>query len=81
MASRTFSDGQAVDSVETEKSRIVIHELEKGWWILAVGIRHCSISTISDITCSPLISLAFPLPQPKDTWLPTTSTSSTHLAR
>lgn len=34
---RTFSDGKAVDSVETEKSRIVLHELEPGWWILAVS--------------------------------------------
>lgn len=34
---RTFSNGQPVDSVETEKSRIVLKELEHGWWILAVG--------------------------------------------
>lgn len=34
---RSFSDGKAVDTVETEKSRIVLHELEAGWWILAVG--------------------------------------------
>ncbi|KAL9621068.1 MAG: hypothetical protein Q9160_004453 [Pyrenula sp. 1 TL-2023] len=32
---RNFSDGQAVDSIETEKSRIVLHELEPDWWILA----------------------------------------------
>ncbi|KAI9753727.1 MAG: hypothetical protein M4579_005018 [Chaenotheca gracillima] len=31
---RGFSDGDAVDSVETEKSRIILHELERGWWIL-----------------------------------------------
>ncbi|TVY60647.1 Short-chain dehydrogenase/reductase SAT3 [Lachnellula suecica] len=31
----SFSDGRAVDSIETEKSRIVLHELEAGWWILA----------------------------------------------
>lgn len=31
---RNFSDGQAVDSIETEKSRIVLHELEPDWWIL-----------------------------------------------
>ena len=34
---RSFSDGEAVDSIETEKSRIVLHELEQGWWVLAVG--------------------------------------------
>ncbi|PVH80584.1 hypothetical protein DL98DRAFT_491007 [Cadophora sp. DSE1049] len=32
---RSFSDGTAVDTVETEKSRIILHELEAGWWILA----------------------------------------------
>ncbi|KUJ15684.1 uncharacterized protein LY89DRAFT_647571 [Mollisia scopiformis] len=32
---RSFSDGMAVDTVETEKSRIILHELESGWWILA----------------------------------------------
>jgi hypothetical protein len=34
---RSFSDGKAVDTVETEKSRIILHELEPGWWILAVS--------------------------------------------
>jgi len=33
---RNFSEGKAVDYVETERSRIVLHELEKNWWILAV---------------------------------------------
>ncbi|KAK6420838.1 hypothetical protein LTR95_016895, partial [Oleoguttula sp. CCFEE 5521] len=32
---RTFSNGEPVDSVETEKSRIVLKELEGGWWVLA----------------------------------------------
>lgn len=32
---RSFSSGENVDSVETDKSRIVLHELESGWWILA----------------------------------------------
>ncbi|KAK4496366.1 hypothetical protein PRZ48_012346 [Zasmidium cellare] len=32
---RSFSDDRPVDSIDTEKSRIVIHEIEKGWWILA----------------------------------------------
>ena len=34
--SRGFSGGKAVDTIETEKSRVVLHELEPGWWILAV---------------------------------------------
>ncbi|KAK6432268.1 hypothetical protein LTR95_011563 [Oleoguttula sp. CCFEE 5521] len=33
---RTFSSGEPVDSVETEKSRIVLKELEAGWWVLAL---------------------------------------------
>jgi hypothetical protein len=24
-----------VDSIDTEKSRVILHELERGWWILA----------------------------------------------
>ncbi|GLA29337.1 hypothetical protein AnigIFM63326_007237 [Aspergillus niger] len=32
---RNFSQGKAVDYVETEKSQIILHELEKDWWILA----------------------------------------------
>ncbi|KAL8802601.1 MAG: hypothetical protein Q9182_003691 [Xanthomendoza sp. 2 TL-2023] len=31
----TFSEGQAINSIETEKSRIVLLELEAGWWLLA----------------------------------------------
>lgn len=35
--SRGFSGGNAIDTIETEKSRVVLHELEPGWWILAVS--------------------------------------------
>jgi hypothetical protein len=35
---RSFSGGKAVDTVETAKSRIILHELEPGWWILAVWL-------------------------------------------
>jgi hypothetical protein len=34
---RSFSGGQPVDAIDTERSRVVLHELEPGWWILAVG--------------------------------------------
>lgn len=34
---KNFSDGRSVDLIETEKSRIILYELEAGWWILAVG--------------------------------------------
>lgn len=33
---RSFSDGASVDTIETEKARIILHELEAGWWILVV---------------------------------------------
>jgi hypothetical protein len=32
---RSFSGDRPVDTVDTEKSRVVLHELEPGWWILA----------------------------------------------
>ncbi|KAI9849294.1 MAG: hypothetical protein M1837_004753 [Sclerophora amabilis] len=45
---RSFSDGEAVDSVETEKSRIVLHELERGWWILAsIDLTRLPLNAIS----------------------------------
>jgi hypothetical protein len=47
---RSFSDGEAVDSVETQKSRIVLRELENGWWILAVRIPHVHSNIATDIT-------------------------------
>ncbi|QKX56255.1 uncharacterized protein TRUGW13939_03356 [Talaromyces rugulosus] len=31
---KNFSGGKAVDNIETEKSRVVLDELETGWWIL-----------------------------------------------
>lgn len=34
--SRSFSGGVAVDAIDTEKARVILHELEPGWWILAV---------------------------------------------
>ncbi|KAG9249942.1 uncharacterized protein F5Z01DRAFT_667829 [Emericellopsis atlantica] len=33
--SRGFADGAAVDTVDMDKSRVLLHELEPGWWILA----------------------------------------------
>lgn len=33
---RDFSEGRPIDTIETEKSRIILHELEPGWWLLAV---------------------------------------------
>jgi hypothetical protein len=42
---RSFSDGKSVDTIDTEKSRIILHELEAGWWILAVSLAR----SISDI--------------------------------
>ncbi|KAH7026391.1 uncharacterized protein B0I36DRAFT_330565 [Microdochium trichocladiopsis] len=33
--SRGFAGGQVLDTIDTDKSRYVLHELEPGWWILA----------------------------------------------
>ncbi|KAG2418465.1 hypothetical protein HFD88_001566 [Aspergillus terreus] len=33
---RNFSEGKSVDYVETDKSHIILHELEENWWILAL---------------------------------------------
>ncbi|KAI1333706.1 hypothetical protein F5Y15DRAFT_326957 [Xylariaceae sp. FL0016] len=33
--SRGFANGESVDTIETEKSRVILRELEPGWWILA----------------------------------------------
>ena len=49
---RSFSNGEAVDSVETEKSRIVLYELESGWWILAVWLRR-NYFRVALMFCSP----------------------------
>ncbi|KAK9415602.1 putative CCZ1/INTU/HSP4 first Longin domain-containing protein [Seiridium unicorne] len=32
---RGFADGKAIDVIETAKARVVLRELEPGWWILA----------------------------------------------
>ncbi|KAI8950702.1 hypothetical protein F4801DRAFT_335247 [Xylaria longipes] len=33
--SRGFADGEPVNTIETEKTRVVLQEVEPGWWILA----------------------------------------------
>lgn len=45
--SRGFSNGKAVDTIETERTRVVLQEVEPGWWILAVGGSHTITSTSS----------------------------------
>jgi hypothetical protein len=42
---KSFSGGQNIDSIETERSRIVMHELEPNWWILAVSLSRNDCST------------------------------------
>lgn len=32
---KSFSGDRPVDTIETEKARVILHELEPGWWILA----------------------------------------------
>lgn len=49
--SRGFADGAPVDTIDTETSRVVMHELEPGWWILAVSpqtpIRVCDQAVLT----------------------------------
>ena len=47
---RSFSNGEPVDSIETEKSRIVLRELDSGWWILAVSVSSRSIQNNTNET-------------------------------
>ncbi|MBE7181267.1 MAG: DUF1712 domain-containing protein, partial [Terriglobus roseus] len=57
-----FADGQSVDSVDTEKQRIVLKEVEDGWWILAVWLGHVHLTRyqLAPLTeDSQLISLAY----------------------
>ncbi|RDW61059.1 hypothetical protein BP6252_12442 [Coleophoma cylindrospora] len=44
---KSFSDGKSVSTIETEKSRIVLHELESGWWIIAASL-HKAPTEIAD---------------------------------
>ena len=45
---RSFSNGEPVDSIETEKSRIILHELETDWWLLAVRNHILGLSFLTD---------------------------------
>ena len=45
---RSFSNGKSVDSIETEKSRVILHELEMGWWLLAVCIYVLNLPSLID---------------------------------
>jgi hypothetical protein len=37
---RGFADGRPVDCIDTEKTRVILHELEPNWWILGVSALH-----------------------------------------
>jgi First Longin domain of INTU, CCZ1 and HPS4 len=50
---RDFAQNDTVSSVDTLKSRVILHELEDGWWILAVGaqsIFSCDNKTDNEIS-------------------------------
>jgi len=63
--SRGFSGGDAVDVIETEKSRVVVHEVEPGWWILSVGLitilRLSLTPSLFRFLFTSLLFLSFPL--------------------
>ena len=44
ISDRNFSS-QSLEYVETEKSRIVLLELEKDWWVVAVSMNWALYST------------------------------------
>ncbi|KAL2130472.1 hypothetical protein VTI74DRAFT_6358 [Chaetomium olivicolor] len=72
--SKSFSGGRPVDSIDTEKCRVVLHELEPGWWILAsIDLTRLPLP-LSKTTPS---STSFPshLPAPKPTHSPSASPS------
>ena len=46
---RSFSNGKAVESIETERSRIILHELEMDWWLLAVCNYAVSLPFLTDL--------------------------------
>ncbi|KAI1987455.1 hypothetical protein LOZ53_004324 [Ophidiomyces ophidiicola] len=48
---KTFSGGEPADTVETEKSRLILRELEPNWWILAVSRILYSRTSLPNPTC------------------------------
>lgn len=54
--SRGFANGEPVNTIETEKTRVVLHEVEPGWWILAVG-RHASESVSTQVDTNSFLLL------------------------
>ena len=51
---RSFSNGKPVDSIETERSRVILHELEMDWWLLAVcnyAPRLSSLTNTQSVVC------------------------------
>ncbi|TLD22458.1 hypothetical protein E2P81_ATG07651 [Venturia nashicola] len=59
---KSFANGKPVDQIETEKSRIVMHELESGWWIIAsIDLTRLPLSrSPSSKSCSPNSSAVTP---------------------
>ncbi|KAK3309169.1 uncharacterized protein B0T15DRAFT_132061 [Chaetomium strumarium] len=52
---RSFSGGQPVDAIDTERSRVVLHELEPGWWILAsIDLTRLPLPTSKTAAVNPL---------------------------
>ncbi|TQS38615.1 hypothetical protein Golomagni_00876 [Golovinomyces magnicellulatus] len=49
---KSFSGGKAVETIDTEKSRIILKEFESGWWILASINLSILPKRASSATCS-----------------------------
>ena len=50
-----FADGKPVDTIDTDKSRVVLRELEPGWWILAVSTPKCETDIMNGTLIFPTV--------------------------
>lgn len=49
--SRGFAGEKAVEGIETERRRVVVYELEPGWWILAVSFLLFFFAEHGEVKC------------------------------
>ena len=60
--SRGFADGASLDGVDTDKARVVTHELEPGWWVIAVSSRQDILHDVLITTPQSIDFTKVPLP-------------------
>ncbi|KAK3685483.1 hypothetical protein B0T22DRAFT_517617, partial [Podospora appendiculata] len=63
---RSFAGDSPVDTIDTEKSRVVLHELEPGWWILAsIDLTRLPLAPAKSGSTSPQSAPPPPSPEEK----------------